>query len=156
MNTERLQDWLQTVGLGGVIVSLIFVGLQIQQSRQIAVADIYQQRTALVMQAQTSSFSPEQWQAAARKQMAGQELDELENLTLMLRMAIWFSYHENTHFQNQIGLLSDEHWETGRNHIQFLTRSEWSRQWWENSRGIHRKSFADEVDRIIREESAEQ
>jgi hypothetical protein len=37
---ERLQDWLQIIGLVGVITSLIFVGLQFQQDQRIAVGEI--------------------------------------------------------------------------------------------------------------------
>lgn len=39
MDTSKLNDWLQVVGLFGVIASLIFVGLQMKQDRAIATAD---------------------------------------------------------------------------------------------------------------------
>ena len=152
--TEQLQNWLQIAGLGGVILSLIFVGLEIQQSRQIAIADIYQQRTALVMHAQTSNFSPELFIEARRKREAGEELDSSDEVILETAMDVWVSYHENNHFQNQMGLLPDEHWETGRNHLRQLMRLERNRAWWEEHRDVYRDSFAAEVDQIIREEPA--
>ena len=39
MKLGELNDWLQVVGLFGVIVSLIFVGLQLKQDRQFAQAE---------------------------------------------------------------------------------------------------------------------
>ena len=41
MDSSRLNAWFQVAASVGVILSLIFVGLEIQQSREIAIADIY-------------------------------------------------------------------------------------------------------------------
>ncbi len=40
MKPTELNDWLQVVGLFGVIASLIFVGLQLKQDRRIALAEV--------------------------------------------------------------------------------------------------------------------
>jgi len=40
MKSTRIEDWLQIAGLFGVIGSLIFVGLQMRQDREIALAEI--------------------------------------------------------------------------------------------------------------------
>ena len=151
MDTSKLNDWLQLAASVGVVLSLIFVGLEIQQSRQIAIADVYQQRTALVMHAQTAFFTPQQWYDAFDKQQAGEEITWAEEAILDTALSLWFSYHENSHFQNQMGLLSDEHWETAKAHIRFLMEFETSRIWWEATRDQHRDTFASDVDQIIRE-----
>ena len=39
MNGSRIREWLEIVGLMGVIASLVFVGLEVRQSRQIASMD---------------------------------------------------------------------------------------------------------------------
>ena len=44
MLTEKINDWLQIVGMVGIIGSLIFVGLQLKQSQDIAVAGQNQER----------------------------------------------------------------------------------------------------------------
>jgi hypothetical protein len=44
MNPERMHDWLQIVGMAAVVASLIFVGLQLKQSQEIAIAGQYQAR----------------------------------------------------------------------------------------------------------------
>ena len=40
MKPTELNDWLQVIGLFGVIASLIFVGVQLKQDRQIALAEV--------------------------------------------------------------------------------------------------------------------
>ncbi len=50
MDSSKLSDWLQVVGLFGVIASLVFVGLQMKQDRQIALASTYQARTATLVE----------------------------------------------------------------------------------------------------------
>ena len=39
LNSSRIREWLEIVGLMGVVGSLIFVGLEVRQSRQIAYMD---------------------------------------------------------------------------------------------------------------------
>ena len=38
MNKVNLDTWIQLLGLAGVTASLIFVGIELRQSQQIAVA----------------------------------------------------------------------------------------------------------------------
>ena len=45
VSTVKINDWLQVIGVFGVIVSLIFVGFQIQQTHEIALSSIYQSRS---------------------------------------------------------------------------------------------------------------
>jgi hypothetical protein len=37
LNIEKLNDWIQAIGVFGVIVSLLFVGYQLRQDREIAI-----------------------------------------------------------------------------------------------------------------------
>jgi len=39
LNSSRIREWLEIVGLLGVVASLVFVGLEVRQSRQIAYMD---------------------------------------------------------------------------------------------------------------------
>ena len=156
MNTEQLQNWLQIVGLTGVIVSLMFVGFEIQQSRQIAIADVYQQRTGLLMQASISMYSPEQYNEAHAKRESGVELDSRDKRIVDIARSVWMAYFENNHFQNQLGLLPDEHWQSARNGLRGILQSESVREWWETNRDLHRVSFAAEVDQLIQETLTEE
>ena len=60
METSKLSDWLQVLGMFGVIASLVFVGLQMKQTHDIALSNIYQTRSnATVEQAMAAANSPD-------------------------------------------------------------------------------------------------
>ena len=46
MDIAKINDWLQVLGIFGVIASLIFVGLQMKQTQEIALAETYNARAA--------------------------------------------------------------------------------------------------------------
>jgi len=75
MNSKTLNNWMQFLASVGVILSLIFVGVQIQQSREIAIADIYQQRTALLLQHFSFAVPTETEFRAWMKDRAGEPLN---------------------------------------------------------------------------------
>ena len=44
MDFAKINDWLQVIGVFGVMASLVFVGLQMKQSHEIALAAAYHAR----------------------------------------------------------------------------------------------------------------
>ena len=57
---SKINEWLQVVGIFGVLASLIFVGLQMKQAHEIALSNTYQSRsdaTVDAMMAVTGSFN---------------------------------------------------------------------------------------------------
>ena len=99
MNSSKLNDWLQVAASIGVVLSLIFVGLEIQQSRKIAIADIFQQRAAMAIQVQQGAFSDIQYANALDKLLSGEALNEREVGLLKFVQNPWFQYWENGFFQ---------------------------------------------------------
>jgi len=155
VDKSKLNEWLQLVASVGVILSLIFVGLEIQQSREIAMADIYQQRAAMVIDVQLGTLLWDDIHAAMRKSIHGEPLSEEEDIQLGLFQLPWFSYWENNHYQYQIGLLSEEQWLSSRNAMlnQFTLAPRY-REWWIENRDEWRQSFAREVDQVLAEAEA--
>lgn len=47
MDSKRLHDWLQVIGIAAIVASLIFVGLQLKQSEEIAHAEVLQNVVAI-------------------------------------------------------------------------------------------------------------
>ena len=41
MDSTKLNDWMQVVGIFALVASLVFVGLQMKQEQEIAIADTY-------------------------------------------------------------------------------------------------------------------
>ena len=50
MNSAKLNEWMQVVGIFSVVASLVFVGLQMIQDREIALAGQYQERSAIAVE----------------------------------------------------------------------------------------------------------
>ena len=75
MNSEKLHDWLQVVGMAAIVVSLIFVGLQLRQSEDAARADMSQ--GSVVIAVELSALMAEHSDVWLRA-CAGDELSESE------------------------------------------------------------------------------
>jgi len=152
MNKEKLNDRLQLAASIGVILSLIFVGLEIQQSREIAIADIYQQRAAMIIDVNSLQLSSEILHEARMKAEAGEILTSVEQDLIDDNWNLGLNYAENVHFQFQIGLLSEEQWASTSNNLRGRARDPQFVEWWSRERTSWRKSFADIIDQLIEEE----
>ena len=113
MNSQRLNDWLQVVGLFGVIGSLIFVGLQLRQTQAIALSERYENRSAATINTNVGVMSsPEALSGVAK--IYRNESDELtmpEAVALEQLIGSLLTMLENNHLQFQQGFLSNEHWQ---------------------------------------------
>ncbi len=49
MDSDKLNDWMQVVGIFAVVVSLMFVGYQLKQSQDIAIAGQNQERQSVAI-----------------------------------------------------------------------------------------------------------
>jgi hypothetical protein len=76
---SKINDWLQVVGMFGVIASLIFVGLQMKQAHEIALSNTYQSRSDATVDAMMATTSSPELLAAISKVYEGRS-DELEIL----------------------------------------------------------------------------
>ena len=174
MDSAKLNDWLQVVGQFGVIASLIFVGLQLKQDREIALAATYQDRSSAVAET-ISTFSTNQnaLSAVVRSRYGLNPHDPLppgivelaeglEPITVIEGFAA-FSYAnamwhlwDNSHFQYQSGFLPESHWQRVRSSIKgTLTQRTFNRFAFEVDPDSHRPEFREEIYRILAEIEAE-
>jgi hypothetical protein len=113
MNSQKINDWLQIVGLFGVIGSLIFVGLQLRQTQAIALSETYYNRTATSIDMNVGVLSSPEALSGISK-IYRNEFDELtmpEAVALEYLIANSLTTLENNHLQYQAGFLSQEHWD---------------------------------------------
>jgi hypothetical protein len=150
MNSDRLNSWLQVFGTFGVILSLIFVGLQIKQSRDIAMADAYQQRTAMAIELWGNQVPTEYlWSAYERMSFSNEPLTESDHMALAFSYTTIAVYLENNHFQYSMGLLNQEHWESTIGTMNFFAQYAEFRDWWRENGGMYRDSFRIVVDEVV-------
>jgi len=86
MTSEKLHDWLQLVGMVAIVVSLIFVGLQLRQSEHAALAELSHNSVAVGVE--ISALMAEHSDVWLRA-CAGEELSTPEQL---IANSIYFRY----------------------------------------------------------------
>lgn len=113
MNSQKLNDWLQIVGLFGVIASLMFVGLQLKQTQDIAASETYQNRTAIANELNAAGMSSSEFLSGVSKVY----LNRIDELTMQEAVALeWYVgsillLMENNHLQLKAGYLTEEQWQ---------------------------------------------
>jgi len=123
VKTQRLRDWLEIIGLFSVVASLIFVGLQLKQTQEIAIASQYQARSDtnqefalgrmqnnFVMEVSGKYFRQNETIARIAKELEHDHgaLSDEELGAVVTTLQIVLKNHENLHYQNEIGFLEDE------------------------------------------------
>lgn len=90
MESEKMHDWLQIIGIAAVVASLVFVGLQLKQSDETALAEIFESAAARgVEQRALIAEHADTWHKAC----LGEQLSEPEKL---IAASIFFNYVQNS------------------------------------------------------------
>ncbi|WP_439106801.1 hypothetical protein [Congregibacter sp.] len=144
-------QWMAQMGAAlGVIASLVLVAYELKQSQNVAMADIFQQRSVMALDLATSIYSPEALSQAHYR--ATYDLDSVNMVDLaMLRTETEarFIYFANEHFQYEIGMLSEEGWAAAKVYMAFVFGNPCNRRVWRDQENAWRESFAQEVNAII-------
>lgn len=122
VTTSKVRDWLEIVGLFGVIVSLVFVGLQIRQDREIAVAAAYQERAGIAVEGIRALAANEVAMRTIAKAQFGDpdSLIEPEGFaaaelqTTAFALGALTNLMDNSYYQYQAGFLPEDHWHAVR------------------------------------------
>jgi hypothetical protein len=120
MKSMNGKDIAEFVGIGAIVASLIFVGLQLRQSHEIALSEAWQQRSAMVTEVFLALSDNE---AAIDALIAANPRMEAEIIDgVALDGAVAFEYWmygmmsaiENVHYQYRLGYISEEGWQKAR------------------------------------------
>ncbi len=135
MDSAKLNDWMQVIGIFALVASLIFVGLQIRQEHDIARVQIYQARTAAATEAFIAAASSPDAMAASIKSAFGDPDQEIfvdgwagpvtaQDMYLgTLQVNAFMALADNSHYQYQEGFLPLEHWEGVRATVKTAAQS---------------------------------
>ena len=134
-----------------VVVSLGFVAYELKQARDIALADIYQQRSMMAIELQMSLYTAEQVQTAFAEIRSGNpQLTWAQRDVLESQVDTTFTYFENVHFQNQLGMVTEEEWLSTRELIKGRFRVRCVEDWWNRiDKSTYRSSFVSVVDELL-------
>ena len=156
-DTKKINDWLQIIGMFGLIASLIFVGMQIKQDHEIALSGVYQARNDISVQSSMDAINSPAFLNASAKIYANRS-DELT-----MQEAVAFEYYigatmnnlENNHQQFLMGYLSEEHWQRNIRELECILDLPISRQivsvW--DFRSSFEKLVAEIIEKVVREPS---
>ncbi|MEE4295558.1 MAG: hypothetical protein V2J20_02945 [Wenzhouxiangella sp.] len=146
MKREQVKDIFELIGIVAIIASLVFVGLEVRQSHEIARADVYQQRTFMEMQVNMSSYTPELLSTALETwRQNHSEMTSEEIRALATFWTVWVTLVENAHYQYQLGLLPDEEWQNQLELTLVQAQRPCFYQWWTSSNSIWRASFREVI-----------
>ena len=113
MTPSTWQRRLTDLGLFGVIGSLIFVGLQLKLTQDIALSENYQHRTSAIIEMNAGAMSSPEFLSGVSKVY----LNKSDELTMPEAVALeWYigtnlMVLENNHLQFEAGFLTPEHWQ---------------------------------------------
>jgi len=112
MDSAKLNDRVQIVGIFALVASLLFVGYQIKQTRDIAISQAFQARAESTANGFFDMAGNETFVSAIVKEQQGrsQELTPEElaarGLVLFGGMYLW----ENSYYQSRLGYIGQDHW----------------------------------------------
>ena len=118
MKKVGLDTWIQLLGVSSVVAGLVFVGLEMRQSQQIALAAQQQARAALNV-AHLNSFTESgiDHQSVVWEQNFNYELSK-EEIAFRNQYHVSWHLYENDYYQYRQGLMDESTWSAKKLGIQ--------------------------------------
>jgi hypothetical protein len=148
MDSAKFNDWMHVVGIFAVVASLIFVGLQMKQTHEIAIAAQYQERAATAIEVIAArsqiDYVVNQIGASLAEDFAPHVSGEMSAADIG---AWWFAErlslvaYDNNHYQWETGFLSDESWDAYAVGLNSILEGPMTKFIIEKRRGHYRESF---------------
>ena len=152
MDSAKLNDWMQVFGIFALVGSLIFVGLQMKQDQDIAIATQYQARAEIAIELQearqqSNIVTRQEGQRYIDRYGFPEGIDEdisAEGFGALIFDARRLIYvYDNLHYQHSSGFLSEDAWQTNRAQIISMARRPIYYYLFENSPGQYRAPYLD-------------
>jgi hypothetical protein len=116
MQLASWKDAVEIAGISAIVGSLIFVGLQLKQSQEIAIASQYHERAALAVEnfnGQLESGDLRIWGGISRLEITSDRSAEDAGRFYLMGVA-YLTMADNHYFQYQSGFMDEESWQTQR------------------------------------------
>ena len=120
MDSAKLNDWMQVIGIFAVVVSLMFVGYQLKQSQDIAVAGQNQERQSVALDYYASLIQVDEivdhYGTQHREHLdANFDVENRRSYRMIglsyIRSRMRLSIYDNNYFQYQSGFMTFESWQ---------------------------------------------
>jgi len=92
MKTTSWKEFAELVGIAAIVASLIFVGLQMRQSHEIALVTLYQMRADAAREVMVASLQSEGLERAFERMDAGESPTPADTYFLETSLQILFNH----------------------------------------------------------------
>lgn len=149
MISDRMQGWLTLAANLGVILSILLLAYEINQSTKATIAAASEGLTEHSLEFMSARLDNEVVARATFKRHHGQELDAFENDQLVWLQHMNFRLFESAYLQYLRGLFDESEWERYERIIGFnMADNEHAQEMWRRTDGGWTVEFAEEVERI--------
>ncbi len=166
MSSSNWREIAELIGIGAIVASLIFVGLQLQQSQEIAVATQYQERANAQIENYMSQIQSDQalrnrGQRLVSAASSGSYAIAIKNLidtTGPESVAVTYLLYrskmtmmDNCHFQYESGFMTEDTWLAMRRRLQNLLSDDVFAAMYRSESWHFRSSFQVETSQLLAE-----
>ena len=166
MPSGNWRDIAELIGIGAIVASLIFVGLQLQQSQEIAVGSQYQERANAAIENYMSQIQSDQalrnrGQSLISAASSGSYPIVIKNLietTGPESVAVTYLLYrtkmvmmDNCHFQYESGFMTEEAWLAMRRRLRNLLSDDVFAAMYRSESWHFRSSFQEESSQLLAE-----
>ncbi len=161
MDLSKLRDWMEVIGLFAVVASLVFVGLELKQAREIAIAQTHAARTDTIVQHITAGAENPYFLAARAKIDEGNAdtITPVERLAMERTLQAALYLGSDAYYQFTHGFISEDRWESSRESLKLFMRDDSpfpARELFKSDPNAWGSEFREVVEQILNEVDAEQ
>jgi len=163
------KDTVELVGIAAIVASLVFVGLQMKQSQQIAIADQYQSRAAAALEWYMTRMESDKLLSTTADWISNQDT-AADPVTVRLDSSAYnpeslairylsyranFTLFDNYHFQYEQGFMTDDAWNAFRVRLKATIADKVTAEMFRQQADQWRKGFSDLCFDVLGELEAE-
>ena len=164
MKSTSWKDIAELIGIAAIVASLIFVGLQMQQSQEIAVADQYQDRADAALEFYLARMQSESALKSVARNLIGSTNSEVspagvrlenESEDPMILAQKYLEYRsnitmfDNYHFQYERGFLQEDAWQAFKVRIKLWLSNRLNAEMYRQQASQYRRSFQFLCDELL-------
>ena len=149
MNWEATSAVAEVIGVIAVVVSLIYLSVQIRQNTKVAKAATRQAIAESTERLGDDLINNSDMAEIFVKHMSGGELSPVENLRLQARCYRDLQHWENIHYQFNEGLVSRDQWLGFRKNLVTLLTIDAYRDYWQHEASHYSDAFQEEIASIF-------
>jgi hypothetical protein len=145
MNWDAISAVGEITGATAVVISLIYLAIQVRHNTEVARASTRQAIADSTMTAGSDLIHQPQMAEVVVKDLQRRELNFEEHLQLQTRAYLGLRHFENVHYQFRAGMLSPDEWQGFRQNLKWLLRTRSFEDLWAAQKLLFSKAFQEEI-----------